>query len=99
MKARATIWMALVAGTLFLAGCEETAPKQAKVHPPAATPVASPDLARQSLPFPERPVYLASLLDARPAMDILVERVQASYDDGQREYKAGNVESARSHFG
>jgi membrane-bound lytic murein transglycosylase D len=91
--------MALAAGTLLLAGCEQTATKQAKVQPPAPTPVAAPDFARQPLPLPEHPVTVASLLDTRPAMDILVERVQASYDDGQKDYQAGNFESARSHFG
>lgn len=99
MRARATIWIMLAAGTIFLAGCEQTATKQVKVQAPAATPVAAPVLPLQALPFPKHTVYLASLLDSRPAMDILVERVQSSYNDGQSEYKAGNVESARSHFG
>jgi|HubBroStandDraft_6_1064221.scaffolds.fasta_scaffold00378_10 membrane-bound lytic murein transglycosylase D len=99
MKLRPTIWLALAAGSLFLAGCQETGPKQVKVKAPAPVPVAAPDYANQPLPFPDRPIYLASLLDARPAMDVLVEEVQASYDDGQREYHAGNFETARSHFG
>ncbi len=99
MRTKATIWMALAAGTLFLAGCEQTATKQVKVRTPAATPVAAPDLAQISLPFPTYPVHLAPLFDTRPAMDILIGSVQSSYDEGQKEYKAGNVEGARGHFG
>jgi membrane-bound lytic murein transglycosylase D len=91
--------MALAAGTLFMAGCEETAKKTAKAHIPASVPLPAPDSAQQALPLPMRPLQVLPLLDTRPALDILVAEVQTSYDDGQREYKAGNVESARSHFG
>lgn len=99
MNAKAKIWMTLAAGTLFLAGCEQTATKQVKARPPASAPVATADLAQVALPFPQHTVYLTPLFDTRPALDILVGEVEASYDDGQRDYKAGNVESARSHFG
>jgi membrane-bound lytic murein transglycosylase D len=100
MYRKATVWALLAAGTIFLAGCEETvSSKQAKVHPPAATPAPVPGFVREALPFPERPVYLVSLqTDPRPAIDILVARVQASFDDGQKKYKAGDFDKARVDF-
>jgi membrane-bound lytic murein transglycosylase D len=100
MYRKATVWALLAAGTIFLAGCEETvSSKQAKVHPPAATPAPVPAFVREALPFPERPVYLISLqTDPRPAIDILVAKVQASFDDGQKKYKAGDFDKARVDF-
>jgi membrane-bound lytic murein transglycosylase D len=34
----------------------------------------------------------------RPAIDVLVENVQSDYDVGQREYKAGNLDTAQADF-
>ena len=100
MHRKATVWALLAAATIFLAGCEETvSSKQAKVHPPAATPAPVPAFVREALPFPEHPVYLVSLqTDPRPAIDILVAKVQASFDDGQKKYKAGDFDKARVDF-
>ena len=101
MKQRSTTWLVLVAGTLLLAGCQQTATKQVKIRPPAPTPAPAPvfDPSRQPLPVPmqhiER-VYLAH--DLRPAVDILLENVQSRFDAGQREYKAGDFEKARADF-
>lgn len=99
MRPKSIVWLALAAGSLLLAGCEQTATKQVRVQAPAATPLAAPQLGHQSIPFPDDPVQLAPLLDTRPAMDILVERVQTSYDDGQKQYKAGDFDDARAQFG
>jgi membrane-bound lytic murein transglycosylase D len=100
MYRKATVWTLLAAAMIFLAGCEETvSSKQAKVHPPAATPAPVPAFVREALPFPEHPVYLVSLqTDPRPAIDILVAKVQASFDDGQKKYKAGDFDKARVDF-
>ena len=99
MKLRPTIWMILAVSGLLLAGCEATATKQAKVRPPAATPSPEPNYTRLPLPFPNRPADLLPLSrDARPAIDILVAQVQASYDAGQRHYDAGAHDKAQSDF-
>ncbi len=100
MFRKATVWALLAVGTIFLAGCEETvSSKQAKVHPPAATPAPVPAFVRDALPFPEHPLYLVWLqTDPRPAIDILVAKVQASFDDGQKKYKAGDFDQARVDF-
>jgi membrane-bound lytic murein transglycosylase D len=99
MTYRATFWVTLAAGTILLAGCEETATKQVRVAPPAATPVQTPNYAREPLPFPSHPYDFVPLqADTRPAIDVLIEKVQTSFDAGQKEYKAGNLENARAHF-
>ncbi|HTS13710.1 MAG TPA: LysM peptidoglycan-binding domain-containing protein [Candidatus Limnocylindrales bacterium] len=99
MKHRATIWVTLVAGSLFLGGCEETATRQAHVKPPAPTPAPTSAVLNEPLPLPAHPPVFVSLLpDTRPAIDVLIEQVDASYRAGQKEYKAGNLENARADF-
>lgn len=99
MTYRATLLVTLAAGVLFLAGCEETATKQVRVNPPAVTPAPTPQFAREPLPFPNEPVTFVALQgEQRPAIDVLIENVQASFDAGQKEYKAGNLEGARFDF-
>ncbi len=52
-----------------------------------------------ALPLPAEPVYQEPIsADQRPAIDILVAQVQASYQDGQREYTAGNADKAQADF-
>ncbi|HUJ32691.1 MAG TPA: LysM peptidoglycan-binding domain-containing protein [Candidatus Acidoferrum sp.] len=98
MNHRATIWVTLAAGTLLLAGCEQTT-KQAHVTPPAATPAPVPALLREPLPFPHAALAYVSLLpDARPAIEVLLQQVDANFKAGQKEYKAGNLENARADF-
>jgi membrane-bound lytic murein transglycosylase D len=99
MKKRSTVWLMLAAGTLLLAGCEQTATHQVHVAPPASAPQQRPQVAREVLPFPSTPLPYVSLeADARPAVDVLVENVQKNYEAGQKEYKAGNLENARADF-
>jgi membrane-bound lytic murein transglycosylase D len=100
MKRQARICALLAAGAIFLAGCDDVvSSKQAKAHPPAATPAPPPSEVHETLPFPDRPVYLASFQnDSRPAIDILVAKVQASFSEGQQKYKAGHFDKARVDF-
>lgn len=99
MKRRATIWVFLAAGAISLAGCEETATKQVRVPPPAAAPAPTPDYARQPLPLSDPP--LDPTLQAfylRPAIDVLVDKVQAGFDAGQQALQAGNTQQAQTDF-
>jgi membrane-bound lytic murein transglycosylase D len=100
MKKKAAVWALVAVATVLLAGCDDVvSSKQAKARPPAATPARPPDSVREALPFPEKPVYLEPLqYDPRPAIDVLVAKVQASYSDGQKKYKAGNFDKARVDF-
>lgn len=105
MKHRMTIWAMLAAVSLFLAGCEDSAKQQTKARPPAGTPAPTlartqaPEFVREKLPFPEQaPVFAYLNGDTRPAVDILIEKVQTRFDAGQKEYKAGNLQAARVDF-
>jgi len=99
MKRALTIGVMLAAGTLFLAGCEENATKELHVQPPAATPAPAPNYARQPLPFAEQPANTAWLTPPpEPAIDVLVEKVQARFDAGQQQYNAGNLDKAQAEF-
>jgi membrane-bound lytic murein transglycosylase D len=99
MRYRATICVTLVTGMSLLAGCEESATKHVRVTPPAATPQRTIQAEREPLPFPTAPYEFVNLEGAqRPAIDILVENVQAAYTAGQKEYKDGHLENARTDF-
>lgn len=95
--------MVVAAGALAVAmgfaGCDDTSKKQVKARPPAATPMAAPAAASESLPFSGHTVDFA-LIQAppRPAIDVLVDKVQAAYNIGEKELKAGDFEKARAEF-
>jgi membrane-bound lytic murein transglycosylase D len=87
--------------SLGFVGCDDTSKKQVRAHPPAATPVAavSPEFVRESLPFTGHTVDFSMIqAPVRPAIDILVDKVQAAYDTGQKELKARDFEKARAEF-
>src|SRR5271157_4564531 len=105
MKNSPTIWALLAAGTLLFAGCEDSAKQHVKARPPAKTPVPAsaraqaPEFVREKLPFPdEAPAFVYLNGDARPRIDVVLEKVQAKFDAGQKEYKAGNLQAARVDF-
>ena len=99
MNTRTKIGLAIVTAMLTIAGCNESVSKQAKARPPAPTPEPALTVVPKSLPFPNRPVYLAPIQPSpRPALDVLIEQAQASLNAGQEEYKAGNVDIAREDF-
>src|ERR1700677_4716910 len=99
MNHRAAIWVVLAAGTCFLASCDDSAKNPVQVRPPAATPAPTPEYAGQPLPFPQHAIAANALPpEQRPAIDILVEKVQAAYDAGQRELKADHLDKAQANF-
>ena len=102
---RALVAAAALAGLLVMslgfASCDDTSKKQVKARPPAATPVAAaaPDAVHQALPLTDQvPDYAALQTPVRPAIDILVEKVQAAYNTGEKEMKAGDFEKAGAEF-
>jgi len=99
MKRRFTTCLVLPAVGLLFAGCEEPAKTQVQVHAPAPRPAPLPEFVSQPIPFPKRPVGFVSLSrDARPGVDILLEKVGASFDAGQNALKAGDPATARKAF-
>jgi membrane-bound lytic murein transglycosylase D len=98
MKTRVAFFAGLVS-VVLVAGCDETlSSKQAKVRPPAATPSAALEGTREPLPLPGQLASLSALYDRRPAIDILVDKVQASFNTAEKEYKAGEFERARADY-
>jgi membrane-bound lytic murein transglycosylase D len=99
MSHRAIVWVVLAAGTCLLASCDDSAKNPVQVRPPAATPTSTPGYAFQPLPLPEHAIAANALLtEQRPAIDALMEKVQAAYDAGQREYKAAHLDKAQADF-
>jgi membrane-bound lytic murein transglycosylase D len=95
MNHRTKILVVLAAGTCFLAGCNDSAKTPVQVRPPAATPAPTPAYANQPLPLPQHAAVAAAWMpEQRPAIDILVDKVQAAYDAGQREIKAAHLDKA-----
>ena len=79
----------------MLAGCDDAAKRQVHARPPVETimPEAPPG------PFPiELRTESATLLHARPGVEILIEKVQAAFAAGEQEYRDGHPESARHDF-
>lgn len=89
----------IVAGcTLLFVGCQETVSRVA-VRPPAATPAQQTVSVnvREPLPLAEQRVSMVSLrFDPRPAIDVLVDKVQRNLDAGQQEFRTGNAEKGRA---
>ncbi len=52
----------------------------------------------EPLPFPELTVSLASLYDTRPAIDLLIDKVQVIFNTAQKEYKSGDFDKARADY-
>ena len=93
-------WAGIAAlATLSLAACNDTvSSKQVKARPPAATPAPVPEFVREPLPLPEHTVSLASLYDARPAIDVLIDKVQVIFNTAQKEYKSGEFDKAHADY-
>jgi len=89
MKRKATIWLFLATGLMTISGCDESATKQVKVPPPAAAPTPAPtpqpSYARQTVPVtpPSLDPGIQALAQ-RPAIDLLVDKVQSSFDAGEQ---------------
>src|SRR5579862_2087330 len=99
MRNRLTCCAIFAAGALFLAGCEQTATKEVHAQPPANAPAPPPVSALQPLPLGAAAAFETGLVShPRPAIDVLVENVQADYDAGQSEYRAGNLDKAQADF-
>jgi peptidoglycan lytic transglycosylase D len=93
-------WAGIAAvATLSLAACNDTvSSKQVKARPSAATPAPVPAFVHESLPFPEHTVSLTSLYDTRPAIDVLIDKVQVIFNTAQKEYKSGDFDKAHADY-
>jgi membrane-bound lytic murein transglycosylase D len=100
VHARGCGWAGITAvAILSLAACNDTvSSKQVKARPPAATPAPVPAFVYEPLPFPEYTVSLASLYDTRPAIDVLIDKVQVIFNTAQKEYKSGDFDKAHADY-
>jgi peptidoglycan lytic transglycosylase D len=84
-----------LAGALaLLAGCASST-RNVQVHPAASLPVKPGLLA--SLPL-QRNLSAVDVSAPRPGVDLLIEKVEAAYEAGERHYRAGRLEQARRDF-
>src|SRR5487761_62693 len=86
---------------LAVAGCQDTVKRALQVRPPASTPQISSISAGNigALPFPAHvPDLQAFVSGSQPAVDVLIEQVQAAFDAGQQAYNAGQPVLARKDF-
>jgi membrane-bound lytic murein transglycosylase D len=99
MKREFTFWAVLAACAVLMAGCDDAlSSKQTRIRPPAVTPSSVLETNREPLPFPEHMAAPLALYDARPAIDILVAKVQVSFNAAEKEYKAGDFDRARADY-
>ncbi len=103
MKLAGKLLVLAAALSMWLAGCQETAKHPVQVRPNVAvpTPPHADRTERLPLPWPPRPesLRLAELITVpQPAIDALIHNVQASFEAGKRDYRAGNLDSARENF-
>jgi membrane-bound lytic murein transglycosylase D len=98
MKAKSHLLFAAFALTAALAGCQQAPKNPVTVRPSVPVPVVTVDRA-QRLPLPPpRPPRPYIITQPRPAVDLLIEKVEASYEAGKRDYQAGNLPKARQDF-
>jgi len=89
-------WGAVALATL-LSGCEPAATKKVRANPPE-TPVAA---APAPVPPPVgKPRTDSGALEAAPkaGVEYLIEKVEAAFQSGEANYKAGHMEKARKDF-
>ncbi len=81
----------------LLAGCDEGAKRRVQVKTPeTAAPAAAAAL---EMPPAARSIPLPGLAQKpKPAADYLIEKVEAAFQSGEQEYKAGHLEKARRDF-
>src|SRR6202453_2915535 len=99
MKSKIALWTGVAVSVIIFGGCDDAlSSKQAKARPPAATPAPALAENREPLPFPDQSVTLPSFYDQRPALDILIAKVQVSFNAAEKEYKAGEFDKARADY-
>lgn len=97
MNGKATFSVLAVVLLVSLAGCEESAGRRVQAHPPAATV----DEAARLGPLPLKSPHSrgAPLMPQRPnEVELLMARVEAAFQSGEQEYKAGHLAKARQDF-
>jgi membrane-bound lytic murein transglycosylase D len=99
MKSKLALWTGVAVSVIIFGGCDDTlSSKQAKARPPATTPAPALAENREPLPFPNQAITLPTFYDRRPALDVLIAKVQVSFNAAEKEYKAGEFDKARADY-
>jgi membrane-bound lytic murein transglycosylase D len=84
--------------TLGIAGCEETAKRPVRARPPEMTPPVA-QVTLGTLPIQSRHAQAAFLVPPPPSgVQFLKAQVEAAFQAGEQEYKAGHLVRARRDF-
>lgn len=98
MKPRAGLCALGLALLLTLAGCEESARRAVQVRPPEIGPPAAP-IALGALPVDPGRAQVASFALLSPSgVDALIAQVEAAFQAGELNYRAGHLGKARQDF-
>jgi membrane-bound lytic murein transglycosylase D len=89
--------IAILALVVSLAGCGG-AQHAAQVHPPAKVPQRRSAVSLNNLPLAPPGPPPQMLASTRPYIDVLIEAVEHDFRLGEKEYQAGDLAGARSHF-
>ena len=81
----------------ILAGCEDSVKQGARAHPPASPPLTAADRTEKFPLILGAPVAFLQT-ERRPAVDVLVDKIEAKYEAGRRDFQAGQPEKARQDF-
>ncbi len=96
-KSKARLSILGAALLLGLAGCEESARRPVQVRPPEPAPPAP--AAVGTLPIDVRRAQVIPLqLQPPNGVEILIEKVEAAFQAGEQNYKAGHLGKARRDF-
>src|ERR1700689_2554790 len=99
MKSKLALCTGLALSAVIFGGCDDAlSSKQAKARPPAATPAPALAENREPLPYPNPAVAVPTFDDRRPALDVLIAKVQVSFNAAEKEYKAGEFDKARADY-
>jgi membrane-bound lytic murein transglycosylase D len=95
---RSTGALIALALAVCLAGCEESAKRFVQARPPAEIPPSQPQ-SFPDLPWPIHAANATPLISLPPrGVELLLARVEAAFQTGEEEYKAGHINQARSDF-
>src|ERR1700678_1379852 len=99
MKSKLALCTGLALSAVIFGGCDDAlSSKKAKARPPAPPPAPALAENREPLPYPDPAVAVPTFDDRRPALDILIAKVQVSFNAAEKEYKAGEFDKARADY-
>ncbi len=88
----------LLAATLALSSCETAAPKRTASAPPPQAMAPTIPSSQQPTEQAKAPRIQETLAPKQDEVDALIAKVEAEYQRGDVNYKAGHLEAAKDNF-